>query len=62
MSEHSDNIDIERAAFGLVRNHGLRAEYECFLIVKRWEGRGDNHAADLWRSVLRAVRKKVRVD
>ena len=60
MSEESDNIDVERAAFGLLRNHGDRAEYECSLLVKRWEERGDNRAAELWRSVLQVVSSRRR--
>jgi hypothetical protein len=58
MSEQSDNIDVERAAFGLLRNYGKRAEYECSRLVKRWEERGDNNAANLWRSVLVVLQKK----
>ena len=60
MSDESNNIDIERAAYGLIKNHGNRAEYECTLLVKRWEDRGDSQAAHLWRSVLVAIRKKGR--
>jgi len=58
MSELSDGIDVERAAFGLLRNYGNRAEYECCRLVKRWEERGDNDAANLWRSVLVVLRNK----
>ena len=62
MSEQSDNIDVERAAFGLLRNYGNRAEYECSVLIERWEERGERQAAALWRSVLEVVRKKGSVD
>jgi hypothetical protein len=56
-----DQIDIDRAAFGLIRNHGSQAEVECEALVERWEKCGDDEAASLWRSVLEVVRKKRRV-
>jgi hypothetical protein len=56
-----DQIDIDRAAFGLLRNHGHRAEYVCAELVERWEKRGDQEAARLWSTVLDVVRKQKRV-
>ena len=58
MSEQSDDIDSERAAFGLIRNYGNKAEEECLLLVKYWEERGDNQAARLWRGALDVIRNK----
>ena len=46
------------ASFGLLRNYGDRAEDECSVLIKRWEERGEEQAATLWRSVLEAVRRK----
>ena len=57
MSEQSDKVDIERAAFGLIRNYGDKAEQECALLVTRWEARGDDQAARLWRGALDVIRK-----
>jgi hypothetical protein len=57
LSEQSDNIDIQRAAFGLLRAHGVKAESECAQMITRWEERGDAQAAELWRAVLEVVRK-----
>ena len=58
MTELGDGIDIERAAFGLIRRYGDNAEDECLLLVKYWEGRGDNPAARLWRGALDLIRNK----
>jgi hypothetical protein len=53
----TNETDIFRSAETLVRNHGDKAAMECANMVDRWTARGDNDAADVWRRVLRAVRK-----
>lgn len=53
-----DQIDIQRAAFGVIRAYGQEAESECSQLIERWEKRGDEEAANLWRSVLATVRQQ----
>jgi hypothetical protein len=57
VSEQSDNIDIYRAAHGLLKAYGDRAEAECGRMIERWQSRGDAQAANLWRAVLNVVRE-----
>lgn len=60
MSQESDKIDIDRAAYGLVRAHPEKAELECLAMIQKWEKRGDTNAAELWRSVLEVVQGELR--
>jgi hypothetical protein len=53
----TSETDIFRSAESLIRNHGEKAAMECANMVDRWTARGDLEAADVWRRVLRAVRK-----
>lgn len=53
-----DQVDIQRAAFGVMRAYGEEAETECSQLIERWEKRGDQEAVHLWRSVLKVVRQK----
>ena len=62
MSEQSDRIDIQRAAYGLLRAYGDKAEAECAEMIERWEKRGDDDAARLWRPVLEVVRNGKRTE
>lgn len=62
MSQQSDKIDIERAAFGMVRAYREKAELECLAMIDRWEKRGDTDAVELWHSVLKMVRRGLLAD
>ncbi len=48
--------DILLAAKGLLRNHGDKAAMECAEMVDRWERRGDEKAAQVWRRIMNAIR------
>jgi hypothetical protein len=47
--------DIYRTATGLIKIHGLEAATECAQMAERWEKRGDDVAAQVWRRVSLAV-------
>jgi guanylate kinase len=49
--------DIYRTAAGLTKIHGADTAQECAELAERWEKRGDEEAAEVWRRILSAVRE-----
>jgi hypothetical protein len=47
--------DIALSAASIIRTLGAGASIECAQISKRWAGRGDQEAADLWLRIRKAV-------
>jgi hypothetical protein len=49
--------DIYRAAEALLKKHGEKAAMECATLADRWTQRGDPQASEVWKRVMRAIRK-----